>query len=310
MATQEMTIPGMGSDFSSANGRNGSANGASRRAVDALGWFSVGLGITEIVAPRALAGLIGVRPRAGIMRLMGLREVAAGIGILSSRRPAPWLWARFAGDLVDLAALAAGKRDGGRTAAAIGAVAAVTVVDGLCAQRHTSASSSTRFTAAVAINRSREECYNYWHDFEKLPSFIEHLKSVRSTGGARSHWVTKGPLGEELAWDAEITEDVPNEVIAWRSLEGGDLSNWGRVRFESAPAGRGTVVRVLVNYEPPLQSGGPVWAAILGADPGERVRRDLMRFKQLLEAGEIATTEGQPAGRRSGANWLDRAVRI
>src|SRR5581483_6890981 len=101
-----------------------------------------------------------------------------------------------------------------------------------------------------AINRSPEDCYKYWRDIAKLPTFIEHLKSVRVTGGNRSHWVSQSPLGDNLEWEAEITEDSVNECIAWRSVEGTGFRNWGRVRFEAAPGGRGTIVRLLMNYDP------------------------------------------------------------
>jgi uncharacterized membrane protein len=249
--------------------------------------------------------------------MMGVRELSAGIGILAARRRAPWLWGRVAGDAIDLAALtsASGSRraDGGRVSAAMGAVAAVTVVDALCAWHLDNDSADTRqprFTARVVFNRSPEECYRYWHDIEKLPTFIEHLKSVRTLGDGRSHWVAKLPGGKELSWDAQITEDRPNESIAWRSVEGSDFPNSGRVRFEPAPGDRGTIVRVLMEFETPVSmGGGTILGKLLGSAPEHQVRKDLMRFKQLLEAGEIATTEGQSAGRRSGATSLDRLVR-
>ncbi|HWC97963.1 MAG TPA: SRPBCC family protein [Candidatus Sulfopaludibacter sp.] len=291
--------------------KNGSAGASPMKMAKALGWFSIGLGVTEIVAPGLLSKMIGTRRRSGTMRLMGLREVAAGIGILSSQRPGPWLWARVGGDFVDLAALASAEpRAKGRLSTAIGAVAGVTVLDAMCAQRFASASSTVHFTASTIINRSPDECYRYWRDITKLPTFIEHLKSVRMTGENRSHWVTQSPVGQDLEWDAEITEDTPGKQISWRSLEGSQFPNWGRVRFEEATGGRGTLVRLLMNYDAAAHPAAPFWIALLGADPGMRVRRDLLRFKQLMETGEIATTEGQPAGRRSSMNWLDRAVKI
>jgi len=314
MATQEWVEPrsARGAYARELPERRGE-NTSPRRLAKALGWFSIGLGVTEIVAPGILARLIGTRKRPNTMRLMGVREVAAGIGILAARRPGPWLWARVAGDAVDLASLASAvgsSRARTRLGATIGAVAGVTALDAICARQLQPTSKGTHFTASMIINKSPEECYRYWHDVTKLPTFIDHLKSVQVTGDRRTHWVSQGPAGEDLEWDAEITEDVPNQVIAWRSVEGSQFPNWGRVRFESAPAGRGTIVRLLMNYDAPWQSSLPLLSGILGSDPAMRVRRDLMRFKQRMETGEVATIEGQPAGRRSGATWMDRVVMV
>jgi uncharacterized membrane protein len=294
--------------------RNGASDRSPRTMARAIGWCSIGLGAAQIIAPRRLSGLIGIRPRAGTMRLMGLRELAAGIGILAARNPMPWFWARAGGDLMDLAALSTASRsrhsNGRRVAAAMAAVTGVAVVDALCASKFSPNGAPVHFTASVIVNRSPEECYSYWHDIEKLPKFIDHLKSVWDTGEGRSHWVIEGPAGQEFGWDAQVTEDVPNATIAWQSVDGSDFPNWGRVRFESAPGMRGTIIRLLMNYEPPVKAGSPLWGQILGAAPAQRARKDLLRFKQLIEAGEIATTQGQPAGRRSGTNWFDRAFGI
>ncbi len=315
MATQEIVAPDSQAHVTRAytQERTNRAPISPRKLAKALGWFSLGLGITEIVAPRALAKVIGARGGTGTTRVMGLREVAAGVGLLSSSRPGPWLWARAAGDAADMAALVGAARyarSRTRLSAAMGAVAGVAVLDYMCAKAFTADLTNTHFTASVMINRSPEECYRYWRDIAKLPTFIDHLKSVTITDATRSHWVTRSPAGDDLEWDAEITEDAPNSTIAWRSAEGSPFPNWGRVRFEPGPGAHGTIVRLLMNYDASAHTAGMLWTSILGADPGLRVRRDLLRFKQLLETGEIATTEGQPAGRRSGANWLDRAVRI
>lgn len=285
-----------------------------RTLAAALGWFSIGLGVTEIVAPRALARLAGIRPNPGTTRLMGLREIAAGAGILGMREPAPWLWARVGGDLVDLAALwkagQARRAKTGRVTAAASAVAGIAVLDALCAQRLHAGARAVSLSAAAVVNRPREECYRYWRDIEKLPRFITHIRSVRVTGDRRSHWIAKGPAGQNFSWDAEIIADAPGERIAWRSLEGADVPNSGSVKFQSVRRGQATIVRVRMEYEPPASAGGALLGKLLGRDPGMQARKDLLRFKQLLETGEIATTEGQPAGRPSGATWLDRLARV
>jgi len=147
----------------------------------------------------------------------------------------------------------------------------------------------------VTINRPVEELYNYWHNFENLPTFMKHVKSVTvSEGGKRSHWVANAPLGQEVEWDAEVIKDEPNRLIAWASLENADVDNSGFVRFTPAPGDRGTEVKVVMEYE---IAGGRLTAALaklFGEEPEQQVGDELRRFKQLMEAGEIATTEGQP----------------
>jgi uncharacterized membrane protein len=144
----------------------------------------------------------------------------------------------------------------------------------------------------VTVNRSPEELYDFWRNLENLPRFMRHLESVQVEGD-RSHWVAKGPLGICVQWDAEIYNENPNEMIAWRSLEGADVDNTGSVHFTPAPPGRGTEVRVVLKYNPPAGKLGAGIAKLLGEDPKQQILDDLRRFRQLVEAGAIATTEGQ-----------------
>ncbi len=150
---------------------------------------------------------------------------------------------------------------------------------------------------SFTIQRSPEDCYRFWHDFENLPRFMTHLKSVQKLDEKRSRWTAKGPLGVSVSWDAEIINDKPNELIAWRSIEGADIDNAGSVRFRPGPNGRGTEVTVELNYDPPAGVIGATIAKLLGEAPELQVREDLRRFKQILEAGEMPTTEGQTSGR-------------
>jgi uncharacterized membrane protein len=157
---------------------------------------------------------------------------------------------------------------------------------------------SIKVEKTLTINKSPEELYNFWHDFENLPTFMKHLKSVKVYDQKRSHWVATAPMGASVEWDADIINDQPNKLIAWASVEGADVDNSGFVRFTPAPADRGTEVKVVIEYNPP---GGAVTAAIaklFGEEPEQQLGDDLRRFKMLMEAGEIATTEGQPSGRK------------
>ncbi len=152
---------------------------------------------------------------------------------------------------------------------------------------------------SFTINRPAEDCYKYWRDFTNLPRFMDHLESVEilAGDGKRSRWTAKAPLGAKVTWDAEVIADEPNRLIAWQSLEGADIKNAGSVRFKPAPGGRGTEVSVELNYEPPAGKVGAAIAKLLGEEPDIQVREDLRRFKQVMETGEIATTEGQTSGR-------------
>ncbi len=148
----------------------------------------------------------------------------------------------------------------------------------------------------VTINKPADELYRFWHNFENLPNFMKHLKSVKVIDNKRSHWVASAPLGASVEWDADILEDRENEFISWASVEGADVDNSGFVRFKPAPGDRGTEVKVVIEYAPP---GGAVTATIaklFGEEPEQQIGDELRRFKMLMEAGEISTTEGQPRG--------------
>jgi uncharacterized membrane protein len=290
------------------------------RLANSLGWFSIGLGLAEVVAPRQLARLLGIEERNALLRSLGVREILSGVGILTQQRPAGWLWARVAGDATDLALLGMAflspqtKRD--RVTAATAAVAGVTILDVFSAQQLSQTDGAVarrgviHARKSVTINASPEELYRFWHDFENLPRFMKHLESVKVTGEKHSHWVVKAPAGTTVEWDAEITEDRPNELIAWRSLEGASLDNRGSVRFQPAAGGRGTMVRVEIEYRPLAGKLGSFVAKLFSREPQQEIQEDLRRFKQVIETGEIITTEGQPAGRASSTSWkYDQTVR-
>ena len=149
---------------------------------------------------------------------------------------------------------------------------------------------------ALTINKSAAELYSFWHNFENLPIFMKHLKSVKNTGDKTSHWIAKAPLGKLVEWDAETTSDVANERIGWKSLEGSDIANSGVVEFRPT-ANRGTEVKVTMIYEAPGGKLGEWVAWLFGEEPSVQVSQDLRRFKKLMETGVILTTEGQTSGR-------------
>ena len=149
---------------------------------------------------------------------------------------------------------------------------------------------------SVTINRPIADLYRFWRNLENLPQFMRHLESVEKVTDTISHWRAKGPAGTIVEWDAEIHNEVPNQVIGWRSLEGADVVSAGSVNFDSAAGGRGTRVTVHLQYSPPGGKVGAAVAKLFGRDAETEIREDLRRFKQLLEAGEVPTTSGQPRG--------------
>lgn len=155
-----------------------------------------------------------------------------------------------------------------------------------------------RVERTVTINQPAEVLYSYWRNFEQLPTFMKHLQSVQVLDERRSHWVAKAPLDQQVEWDAEIVDDRPNELIAWASVENADVDNSGFVRFKPLSHDRGTEVKVVIEYAPPGGAVAAVFAKLFGEEPEQQIGDDLSRFKQLMEAGEIATTEGQPSGRK------------
>lgn len=152
----------------------------------------------------------------------------------------------------------------------------------------------------VAIMKDRQELYDFWRSLDNLPRFMRHLQSVTVTDANYSHWVAAAPLGKTVEWDAEVINEIPGELIAWRSVEGADIPNAGSVRFKTLPAGRGTQVTVNLEYDPPAGILGSIVAKLFGEEPNQQVRDDLRRFKNLMEAGEVPTVEGQPQGNEAG----------
>jgi uncharacterized membrane protein len=152
---------------------------------------------------------------------------------------------------------------------------------------------------AVTIIASPEELYRYWRNFQNAPRFMVNVESVQATGDGRSHWVAKTPMGTKVEWDAEVTNDEPDRLIAWRRTQGPFLApSGGSVHFEPKRQGRETVTRLEIEFRQLRGPIGTMLGNVLGQIPEQLVRQDLERFKELMEAGEIATTAGQPSGRR------------
>jgi uncharacterized membrane protein len=282
--------------------------------VKGLGVASLGLGLTEVLVPRRVAALAGVdetsrsRP---VIRALGLRECGHAAALLLG--PNKLVWTRVAGDVLDVGVLLAGvaKRPPGRrgrgtvSALALAGIGAVdlyaalrTTRDGGSTGRHANAPRHRILRAAVTVQREPQDVYNFWRDLENLPSFMYHLKSVTAESVERSRWIANAPIGQQVQWEAQITEDQPGTRIAWESLPGSAVQNSGSVDFIAAPAG-GTEVHVTIGYHIPGGVLGKAAATVLGESPEQQVNDDLRRLKQLLETGQVLRSDGSPEGTAS-----------
>jgi uncharacterized membrane protein len=142
-----------------------------------------------------------------------------------------------------------------------------------------------RVDESIVLNRARGEVYRFWRNLENLPRFMDHLEAVTVLDERRSHWTAKGPASSRVEWDAEIHSEIPNELIAWRSLRGSEVDNAGSVHFMPTENGD-TEVRVVLRYDPPAGRLGAAVARLFGEDPSRQVADDLRRLKQVVEAGE------------------------
>ncbi|HWG76492.1 MAG TPA: SRPBCC family protein [Steroidobacteraceae bacterium] len=299
-----------------------STNSDAVRLARALGWFSIGLGVAEIAASRGLGTLVGIQ-RPWTVRALGLRELAAGAAILTRPREPAFLWSRVAGDAMDLALLGAafGARDAHRLrlTAALGSVGAVTAVDVLASRRLSAAvmgqhAAPVEISLSVGIDRSADELYRFWRDMTNLPRFMSSVREVRPLDGLppeqarRWHWTATAPAGL-LQWESEIIEERPAELISWRSRSGTPLASEGTVHFSAALNGAGTLVRLRTRYTGASGAATATVARLLRQLPRQQMKAELRRFKQLIETGEIATIDGQPAGPRSPmVRWFQRVI--
>jgi uncharacterized membrane protein len=274
-----------------------------------LGWFSIGLGLAEVVAPRGLGKLIGMKPtRQGmnVLRLMGLREIGAGPGMIANPTSRGWVAARVIGDTLDLALLAgllaAGSKNRYKTLSALLAVLGVATLDLVATELLAEARKAptpelepdlkyTPVHNSITIEAPIAQVYSFWRGLTNLPSFMRHLESVENLGNGRSRWRAMGPAGAGAEWVAEIVEEVENTRIAWRATGNARPYNSGVVHFQNAPGGRGTVISVEVLYAPPGGKLGATALKLLRKEPGQEIAESLRALKQIIETGEILLSD-------------------
>jgi uncharacterized membrane protein len=277
------------------------------RLVRLLGWMSLGLGVAQITAPGTMNRLVGVRPTPGsgaVMRAVGVQEVAVGSRILARPDATGPLWARVAGDVAHLTLIARAARVDGndtwRLETTASALAGATLVDLAgamwLARRSRPGRDRLHARSTITINRPVTEVFRFWRDLENLPEFMHHVSSVRAIDVTRSHWAARAPGRRKIEWDAEIVDEKPDELIAWRAMKGAAVPNAGEVRFRPAPADAGTEVTVDLRYDLPGGRAGAAIATLFGAEPAQQVKDDLRRFKQVMETGEVVRSDGTPEG--------------
>lgn len=287
--------------------------------VRGLGAASLGLGLTEVLAPHKVAALAGVtdsgRTRS-VIQALGLRECGHAAALLCG--PDKLVWTRLAGDALDTALLVAGvvRRGPGRRRRGIMSAVALAGIGGADlyvalrttgtrnsatggTPRHGSADRQRTLRAAITVRRTPEEAYGFWRDLENLPSFMYHLESVTTDGSGGSHWVAKAPLGQSIEWDAQTIDDQPNKRISWQSSADSAIGHAGSVSFtpaDGAGNNQGTEVRVHIAYHMPGGALGKAAATIFGESPEQQVHDDLRRFKQILETGQVMRSTGSSEG--------------
>ncbi|MDG4824989.1 SRPBCC family protein [Asanoa sp. WMMD1127] len=287
--------------------------------------MSLGLGVAQLAAPDTMRRISGVDDSAtsrAVVPLVGARELVHAAGLLTSRRKGAWTWSRVLGDAMDLTALgmAIAHRDGQRQRRLVGVtgmILGITVLDVLTAVQATRAretvvppgtrkGGSMELTATTTIRQPVHVVYEFWRDLENLPTFMAHLERVRVTGDRTSRWSAAAPFGTDVAWDAEIIEDVAAEVVAWRSTGDADVPNTGAVRFVRAPDGVSTEVHVVLAYDIPGGAIGKAVARYFGEEPHQQLDDDLRRLKQVLETGEVVRSDGAPWGKRARKEFPQR----
>lgn len=273
----------------------------------ALGWLSLGLGLAQVAAPSKVAQLIGVDDDDNtitVMRLVGAREIASGIGILTQPKPTPWLWSRVGGDAMDLvllrSAMSSPRADQNRVSAATAAVLGIAAVDMLAssrtmvepsAQHAPGQARDVRAATAVTVNAAKDAVFAVWQGFQSLPRFMSDGASIEVLDDRRSRWTLSAPAGITLEWEIEITESRPNELISWRTVAGSSVTAAGMVQFRDAPGNRGTEVVFDIHFNPPGGGLGRKVAQPFADALGTKIGNDLRRFKQLIELGEIVHSD-------------------
>jgi uncharacterized membrane protein len=300
--------------FSTAHFNRATGSDEGRGLSGALGWLSVGLGLSELLAPAPLARLVGVAAEGlapSVLRAFGLRELAVGVAALSRPRRAAPLWARVAGDALDIATLvyAATLRTSSRrrAAAALVGLAGITAIDIVAARRLSKNKVAAPATVyGVTISRPPEEVYAFFRRLENLPLFMDYLQSVTVIDETRSRWAARFPVGGPVTWEATITDDVPGHLLSWHAEGSASLEHRGTVTFHHAPGRDSTEVRVAMALGIAGVKPNPKLAKLLTR---AQIKGDLRRLKAVMETGEVLFSDASAVRRRQPAQPSPDGIR-
>ena len=272
--------------------RGGPRNATADRIARGLGWLSLGVGLAQLLAPRAVCRLAGVPAVPTLTRLRGVSELASGFAILTQpRQRASGLNVRIAGDALDLALLALAaamsQSRGPRLSVSMAAIAGIAALDVYCSREliEQRRPGPAHVQTTITVNRPAHELYGFWRNLQNLPAVMPHLSSVHVLDDQHSRWAARGPKGHAIEWESEIIDDRPNERLAWRSVEHSHVYNAGSVQFAPLPGNQGTLVSVELLYDPPAGTLGSSLAKLVGKGARNEIRADLEHFKSLMEAG-------------------------
>jgi len=312
-------LPGLGHDFTTSPtpAVAGAATGTiawtgsdrGEKLARALGAFSIGLGLAQLLTPRQLSRMVGLRPNTRnttVMRILGLREIGTGIAILAYPRPRAWIATRIAGDLVDLAllgkSLVRGSKNRVKTTSAALLTLGVTALDIATTELLTEARKApspelapglreTKVRDSITVEAPVDEVYAFWRDPTNFPSFMRRIESVQDLGNGRARWQTSAPGGKSIEWETELLDDVANSRLAWRTTGHAGGRDSGVVTFTPAPGGRGTVVTVELRYAPPGGKLGAAFLKLIRKEPSQELAESLRAFKQVIETGEVLLSD-------------------
>jgi uncharacterized membrane protein len=135
----------------------------------------------------------------------------------------------------------------------------------------------------IRVDANVWETYRCWRELERFPQFMKNVRSVRQIDDTLYHWTVKGPGGVPVEWHAQITAEIPDELIAWHTLEGALVQSYGVVLFKPEGDAEATRIHLRMAYRPPGNVAGRLAAQLLGRNPNRQIDGDLRRFKAYLE---------------------------